>query len=61
MAFQHFTGDTQGSYVISKEALKGRFEPDSWKDRFRVEFQTRRKRHTEDWANCAEDLRSLAE
>ena len=61
MAFQHLPVDTQADYEGSKAALKERFEPESRKDRYKAEFQNRRKKRTEPWADYAEDLRILVD
>lgn len=61
LAFQHLPTDTQASYAQAKEALKERFEPESRKDRYKAEFQTRRKKRTEGWADYGEDLRVLVD
>ena len=42
-------------------ALKKRFEPESKRELYAAEFQTRRKGKTESWADFAEDLRRLAD
>ncbi len=48
-------------YQQATAALKERFEPASRKGRYQAgEFQTKRKKKTEGWADYAEDLRSLA-
>ena len=61
MAFQHLPGDTQADYAAAKAALKERFEPESRKDRYTAEFQSRRKKRTEGWADYSEDLRMLVD
>ena len=42
-------------------ALKDRFEPKSKKDFYMVEFQCRRKKRTEGWAEYVEDLQTLVD
>ncbi len=59
MAFQHLSDDTRASYGQAKEALKARFEPPSRKDLYKAEFQSRRKKRAESWADFAEDLKIL--
>ena len=43
-AYKRFAEATKDSYARSKAALKNRFEPDSRKEIYMVELQTRRKR-----------------
>ena len=43
------------------KALDERFEPASQKTLYQAEFQTRRKKRSEDWAEFADDLRTLAD
>ena len=45
----------------AKRALRARFEPQSKKTRYQAEFQSRRKKKTENWADFAEDLRTLTD
>lgn len=59
LAFQHLTPEAQANYERAKEALKARFEPPSRKDLYKVEFQSRRKKKGEGWADFAEDLKIL--
>eukprot|EP00731_Ephydatia_muelleri_P036068 Em0198g2a len=47
--------------VLWLKALKERFEPASQTARYLAEFENRRKKKTEGWADFAEDLRSLVE
>ena len=60
-AFQHLNGDIQANYSEVKRAPRARFEPQSKKIRYQVEFQSRRKKKTENWADFAEDLRTLTD
>ena len=55
-AFQRLPAETKASLNSTAEALKERFEPASQKTRYQAEFQTRRKKKTENWADLAEDL-----
>ncbi len=59
-AFQHLPEETREDYKQASRALKERFEPASRKCRYQAEFQTKRKKKTEGWADYAEELRSLA-
>ena len=52
---------TWRSYSDTLAALKRRFEPDSKRELYAVEFQTRRKCKTEGWPDFAEDLQKLAD
>eukprot|EP00731_Ephydatia_muelleri_P000948 Em0001g948a len=52
---------TRANYGDTKKALKERFEPASQTARYLAEFENRRKKKTEGWADFAEDLRSLVE
>ena len=49
------------SFSKAKDALKQRFEPASRQHLFASEFQARRKRRNEGWADFGEDLRLLAD
>ena len=60
-AFQHLNDDIRANYGETKRALRARFEPESKKTRYQSEFQCRRKKKTENWADYAEDLRALAD
>jgi len=60
-AFQRLAGETQQSYERAKAALQERFEPKSWQSRYQAEFQTRRKKRSETWADFADDLKLLVD
>ena len=49
------------SYAAVKAALQERFEPKSLKTRYQAEFQTRRKKKSEGWADFSEDLKMLTD
>ena len=49
------------SYEATRDALRARFEPESRCTRYQAEFQLRRKRAGEGWADLADDLRNLAD
>ena len=51
----------QGTYAATKAALKARFDPESRHTRYQAEFQARRKKATEGWADFADDLKALAD
>ena len=52
---------TRRSYSDTLAALKRRFEPDSKRELYTAEFQTRRKCKTESWPDFVEDLQKLAD
>ena len=60
-AFQRLPEATQAIFDAAKEALTGRFEPASRKTRYQAEFQARRKKASEGWADLADDLQSLVD
>ena len=47
---------SRNSSGSAEAALKGRFEPESRKTRYQAEFQSRRKKTNEGWADFADDL-----
>jgi hypothetical protein len=49
------------TYEATRDALKARFDPESRRTRYQAEFQTRRKKASEGWADFADELRSLAD
>lgn len=49
------------TYEVTRTALKARFDPESRQTRYQAEFQTRRKRTGEGWADFADDLKVLAD
>ena len=59
--FRRLPEATRADYGEAKKALKERFEPESKKELYLAELQTRTKKRTEDWAAFGEDLRLLAE
>ena len=60
-AFKKFPAATKADYKLTTEALKKRFEPESRKELYLAEMQSRRKRRDEDWATLGEELKTLAE
>jgi len=60
-AWNRLPEESKGNYNLAKTALRNRFEPDSRKDLYAAEFQTRRKRRDETWGDLADNLRTLAE
>ena len=61
MVFQRLPAEARASYAEATSALMERFEPKSRKIRFQVEFQTRRKKKIEGWADFADDLKTLVD
>ena len=49
------------TYTAVKAALKARFDPASRHTRYQAEFQTRRKKPSEGWADFADDLKGLVD
>ena len=60
-ALHRLTETATVSYEATRDALRERFEPESRRTRHQAEFQARRKRPGEGWADLADDLRSLAD
>ena len=60
-AFQRLSEEARGDFNQAKKFLRERFEPESKKSRYEAEFQTRRRKKTEAWADFAEDLRTLTD
>ena len=60
-AYQRLGETVRSDYRETRKALAARFEPESKKTRYQAEFQIRRKKKSEGWADFAEDLRSLAD
>ena len=52
---------TAASFDSTREALRTRFEPESRQTRYQAEFQLRRKKAAEGWADLADALRTLAD
>ena len=52
-ALQRLPDTARGTYAATRAALKARFDPDSRQTRYQAEFQTRRKRAIEGWADFA--------
>ena len=59
MAYKKFPTTACGSFKNAVKALQERFEPESRRDLYLAEFQTRCKRKTESWPEFGEDLRGL--
>ena len=61
MAYKKFPTIVRGSFKNAVKALQERFEPESRRDLYLAEFQTRRKGKTESWPEFGEDLRALVD
>ena len=61
LTLQHLPEDVQADYTQLTKAMKDRFEPESRKGRYQAEFQSRRKKPLEGWANFAQDLQVLVD
>lgn len=53
--------DIEASFPDAVKELDERFEPQSRQTRYQAEFQTRRKKGEEGWAEFADDLKMLAD
>ena len=60
-ALQGLPEEARGSYENVKVALTQRFEPASKRELYNAELQVRAKKHSEEWADFAEDLRRLVD
>ena len=60
-ALHRLPEEARASYRALTKALQERFEPKSRMTRYQAEFETRRKKPSEGWADFAEDLRSFAD
>jgi len=60
-ALHRLSGPATASYEARRDALRARLEPESRHTRYEAEFQSRRKRAGEGWADFADDLRRLAD
>ena len=60
-AWRRLTQEARAQYATAKSALRKRFEPDSRRELYAVEFQTRRRQKGESWAELADNLWLLAD
>ena len=61
-AFQRLPEASRATFDLAKKALMERFEPESRKTRrYQAEFQARKKKPSEGWADFADDVQSVAE
>ena len=61
MAYKKFPTTARDSFKNAVKALQERFEPESRRNLYLAEFQTRCKRKTESWPEFGEDLRALVD
>ena len=60
-AWKRLSSETKDDYEAAKEELQKRFEPESKRKLYFVEFQARRRKRDESWGDFADELRVLAE
>jgi len=60
-AWRRISNEAKASYNTAKAALRKRFEPDSRRELYAVEFQTRKRNRGETWEELADKLRLLAD
>ena len=60
MAYTRLSHETQQHYTTTKEALRECFKPPSNQHLYKVEFESRKKRDKESWADFANELLLLA-
>ena len=60
VAYTRLSHETQQHYTTIKEALHERFEPPSKRHLYKVEFESRKKRDKESWADFGDELLLLA-
>ena len=60
-AWKRLSQEAKADYNAAKAALRKRFEPESRRDLYVVEFQTRRRLKGESWEELGDNLRILAD
>jgi len=60
-SWRRLNNEAKAQYVTAKAALRKRFEPDSRRELYMAEFQTRARRHGESWEELADNIRLLAD
>lgn len=60
-AFRRLPEATRNDFKEAVQALRKRFEPESRKELYMTELQTRTKKRNEDWASFGDELRKLAD
>ena len=59
--WRRITNEAKSNYDTAKAALRKRFEPDSRRELYAVELQTRRRNRGASWEELADTLRILAD
>ena len=59
--FRRLPEETRADFALSVAALQKRFEPESKKELYMAELQTRTKKRKEDWTVFGEELKRLAD
>ena len=59
--YKSLPADTKADITQLKAAMKDKFEPESKKELYQAELDTRRRKRDEDWASLGEELLTLAE
>ena len=60
-AYKRLSAETRDDFEATVRALKDRFEPESKKELYAAEFQARKKKKGEEWADFGEDIKLLAD
>ena len=60
-AWKRLAAEAKMTYAGAKEALRNRFEPDSKRELYSVEFYARKRHPAEPWGDFADNLRVLAD
>mgnify|MGYP003417220492 CR=1 FL=1 len=60
-AWKRLSPEVKADYETAREALEKRFEPESKRSLYFVEFQARRRKKEETWSDFADELRVLAD
>ena len=60
-AFHRLPAESKATYDAATIAMQQRFEPKSRTTRYQAEFEARRKKPAESWADLGDDLRSLVD
>ena len=61
LTFRRLPRDTQADFDLAVKALEKRFAPTTHQSRYMAEFQTRRRKRNEGWAEYAESVRMLVD
>jgi len=60
-AWRRLSNEAKAQYSTTKAALRKRFEPDSRREVYMAEFQTRKRHPRERWEELADNIRLLAD